>query len=139
QQIPQPKRSNPLLPLTANLHKDKNNFGPRFGLAWQMQPQTVFRLGYGLSYGRTEHSTISNFLINNGVAQLTYLLNPATNLAGSPVFPEVFSSSPGGQQGAVTINLAAPDFVNPEVHQANVELERQVASTFSVSARYMMA
>src|SRR5262249_485664 len=115
QQLPQPKQSNQLLPLTANLHRDKNNLGPRFGLSWQLVPKTVFRLGYGLSYGRTEHSTLSNLFINNGVTQASFLLNPATNLAGSPRFPDVLANPPAGQQGAVTINLAAPDFVNPEV------------------------
>ncbi|HYR84019.1 MAG TPA: TonB-dependent receptor [Terriglobia bacterium] len=139
QQIPQPRKSNPALPLTAQLHQDKNNFGPRVGLAWQMMQRTVFRLGYGLSYGRTEHSTLSNLFVNNGVTQLGFQLNPATNLAGSPVFPSVLSSSPAGQQGSTTINLAAPDFVNPAVHQASAEIETQIGSTFNLSVRYLMA
>ena len=139
QQIPQPQKSNPQLPPTAQLHQDKNNFGPRFGLAWQMLPRTVFRLGYGLSYGRTEHSTLSNLFVNNGVTQLTFLLNPATNPAGSPAFPNVISGPPAGQQGTTTINLAAPDFVNPAVHQASAEFENQIGSTFNVSVRYLMA
>jgi hypothetical protein len=32
---------------------DKNNFGPRFGLAWQVHPKTVVRLGYGIFYGNS--------------------------------------------------------------------------------------
>ena len=139
QQIPQPKRINPLLPLTWRLHQDKNNFGPRLGFAWQFMPKTLFRIGYGLSFGRTEHSTLSNFFLNNGVTQLVYLLNPATNAAGSPAFPAVFSNPPTGQQGTITINLAAPDFVNPEVHQASAELEHRLGSSLDISARYMMA
>ena len=138
QQIPQPTHPNPLLPLTASLHQDKNNFGPRLGLAWQITPRTVFRLGYGLSFARTEHSTISNFFVNNGVTQPSFLLNPATNLAGSPAFPDVFSAPPPGS-GTTTINLASPDFVNPAVHQASAELERQIGSSVNVSARYVMA
>ena len=29
---------------------DKNNFAPRFGLAWSVLPKTVIRTGYGISY-----------------------------------------------------------------------------------------
>lgn len=136
QQIPQPKRSNPLLALTGRLHQDKNNFGPRIGVAWQMAPRTIFRLGYGLSYGRTEHSTISNFFVNNGVTQLVFQQFPAT--ANSPAFPNVLVSTPAGT-GGITVNLAGPDFVNPAVHQASMEIESQLGSDFNVSARYMMA
>jgi hypothetical protein len=139
QQIPQPTRPNPLLPLTAGLHQDKNNFGPRFGLAGQMGPRTSFRLGDGLSYCRPEHTTLANFFLNNGVTQLSFLLNPANNLAASPTFPNVFAAPPNGLQGTVTVNLAAPDFVNPEVHQASAEVEHQIGSALNVSARYMMA
>jgi hypothetical protein len=139
QQIPQPKRSNPLLLRTERLHKDRNNFGPRFGLAWQLLPETLVRLGYGLSFGQTEHSTISNFFVNNGVTQVTFQLNPARNLEGSPTFPSVFTNLPAGLQGTTTINLASADFRNPSVHQASAQLEQQIGSSVNVSGRYIMA
>jgi hypothetical protein len=136
QALPQPTRSNPALPQTASLNKDKNNWGPRVGIAWQALPSTVFRIGYGLSYGRTQHSTISNFFVNNGVTQQVFQFFPTT--AGAPVFPAVFSAPPAGA-GRVTINLASPDFVNPEVHQGSAEIEHQLGSTVTMSARYMMS
>jgi hypothetical protein len=136
QQIPQPETSNPLLPQTARLNKDKNNFGPRLGIAWQPIARTIFRAGYGLSYGRTQHSTLSNFTLNNGVTQPFFTLTPA--LAGSPTFPDVFSAPPA-VTGASSIQLASPDLVNPEVHQASAELEHQVGNNLNFSARYMMA
>jgi hypothetical protein len=136
QGLPQPRRSNPLLPQTVNLNRDRNNFGPRFGLAWQVMPATVFRMGYGLAFGRTQHSTISNLLVNNGVTQLGFQQTPAT--AGSPVFPAVHAAPPSGR-GQVTIQLASPDFVNPEVHQGSVELEHHVGPALTISARYMTA
>lgn len=138
QQIPQPPRSNPLLPETASFHSDKNNFGPRIGVALQPVRRTIIRAGYGLSYGRTQHSTISNFMVNNGVTQLSFLLNPASNPAGSPAFPDVFTAPPPGT-GTSTINLASPDFVNPEVHQGSLEIEHQVGSELNLSLRYLMA
>ncbi len=138
QKIPQPTRSNPAFPQTAELTSDKNNWGPRLGIAWQPVNRTIFRAGYGLSYARTEHSTIANFLINNGVTQQTFSFNPANNLAASPTFPDVFASPPAAT-GTSALNLASSDFVNPEVHQASAELDHQIGKDFNVSGRYLMA
>ena len=33
--------------------KDKNNFGPRFGISYAFNDRTVIRGGYGIYYGRT--------------------------------------------------------------------------------------
>ena len=40
-------------------YTDKNNFAPRFGLAWQAAPKTVFRMGAGIYYSLTDFSSIS--------------------------------------------------------------------------------
>ena len=42
------------------INKDLNNFAPRFGLAYQLQPQTVLRAGYGIFYGGQENGPYSN-------------------------------------------------------------------------------
>lgn len=135
QKIPQPRVTNPALPQTARIHIDKNNWAPRFGLAWTPMNKTVFRLGYGAAYGRTQNSTISNFFVNNGVVQPVYALTPTA--AGSPSFPNVLAAIPTGT-GRVTINLASPDFVNPLMHQGNLELERELGGDFSVAVRYLV-
>jgi outer membrane receptor protein involved in Fe transport len=44
-------------------YTDKNNFAPRFGLAWQAAPQTVFRMGAGIYYSLTDFSSISRLTI----------------------------------------------------------------------------
>src|SRR5206468_2943793 len=61
-------KGNPDLPLTNRINVDKNNFGPRIGIAWDptQSHSTVFRAGAGMYYGRTQNSTISNFITNNG-------------------------------------------------------------------------
>jgi hypothetical protein len=45
----------------------KQAWGPRFGLAYQILPKTVLRIGAGISYARTPelgylHNTMSNFV-----------------------------------------------------------------------------
>jgi hypothetical protein len=39
---------------------DKNNFAPRIGLAYQIDPKTVVRSGYGIFYGGQENGPYSN-------------------------------------------------------------------------------
>jgi hypothetical protein len=134
QRIPQPTDPNPLIPETARLNNDKSNFAPRFGIAWQPMPRTMFRLGYGLSYGRTQNSTISRFLVNDGQTQWIYQQLP-TGLE-APAFPGVFAAPPTAVV-PVTVNLAARDFVNPEAHQGSVAVERQIGQFLSVSATYL--
>lgn len=39
---------------------DKNNFAPRVGLAYQLLPKSVLRVGYGIFYGGQENGPYSN-------------------------------------------------------------------------------
>ncbi|PYQ01743.1 MAG: hypothetical protein DMF83_24925, partial [Acidobacteria bacterium] len=52
---------------TSFLKTDKNNFGPRLGLAWNPNAKTVVRAGYGLFYGRTPSIMVGTAHSNNGV------------------------------------------------------------------------
>jgi len=137
QQIEQPKTSNPLLPQTAHLNEDKLNFGPRLGIAWQPANRMMLRAGYGLSFGRTQNSTLSNFYVNNGTRQWIY--QQFATFPGAPTFPNVFAGPPSAGVAPITVNLAAPDFVNPAVHQSTLELERYISSNLTVSAVYLMS
>jgi hypothetical protein len=42
------------------INSDLNNFAPRIGLAWQFNPKTVARTGYGIFYGGQENGPYSN-------------------------------------------------------------------------------
>jgi hypothetical protein len=42
------------------INSDLNNFAPRIGLAWQFQPKSVLRAGYGVFYGGQENGPYSN-------------------------------------------------------------------------------
>jgi hypothetical protein len=42
------------------INSDLNNFAPRIGMAWQLEPRTVLRVGYGFFYGGQENGPYSN-------------------------------------------------------------------------------
>lgn len=98
QQMPAVVRPNPLVPETAKLNTDTNNFGHRFGFAWSpgRERKQVIRGGYGLYYGRTPNSTIFVHLFQNGVFQRIFIFAPSGGVApcGAPVVPGIVFPQP---------------------------------------------
>ena len=158
---PKPNTASPLLTLyTSTLNIDKNNFAPRFGLAWQFLGNTVLRAGYGMFYGKTSNSTYYALRVENGVYQQTFSgCGPAPGIAScAPTFPDVFFTPPGpalaapfsgalaptvGIPGGVLPASSAaahgmtPNFVNPLAHEAELSIERQLPGRMTVSASYL--
>ena len=50
----------------STINPDRNNFGPRLGLAYTLTPETVFRGGYGISYVHFHREGGANILPMNG-------------------------------------------------------------------------
>ena len=76
--------------------KDKNNFGPRLGVAYDLsggRGNSVLRGGYGMFYGRIINSTISNAITNVGSSAGQLALTLQSTSAGAPAFPNVLSSA----------------------------------------------
>jgi len=70
----------PTLPHVYN--RDRNNFGPRLGLAWNARRSTVVRAAYGIYYDYApQNNLIANFTNSAGVAT-----NPVPTLFGTPNF-----------------------------------------------------
>ncbi|MFN0141781.1 MAG: carboxypeptidase regulatory-like domain-containing protein [Pyrinomonadaceae bacterium] len=144
---------------------DKDNFGPRFGVAWDpfKKGTGVVRFGAGIFYNRVLLRTIDDFLVG-GVQDLFDTANvPGTALrlavarAFSSVFPRKFASAQavkdfinpvlianGGQagQGFTNFDGFLTRFVDtttlkiPESYQFNVGFEREVAKAFVFEANY---
>jgi hypothetical protein len=118
QWIPQPTHpftTDPLaLYYTKSINISKLNFQPRLGFAWQVDKNTVVRVGYGLFFGNTTDSLLYNTRVENGVVQKTFGCNigyspnsgtfstpqtcltaPSGSVLTDPGFPNVLFSPPG--------------------------------------------
>ncbi len=158
QLIPQPPQPNTATPLTtlytSTINIDKNNFGPRIGIAWQPRKGMVLRTGYGMFYAKTSNSTFYATRVENGVYQQTFNCLPST--CPSLTFPNLIFVPPGAAPsapfpGALTPQITpftppsltqlshglVPDFVNPLVHEGEFTLEQQLPGHQSVSAGYI--
>jgi Carboxypeptidase regulatory-like domain/TonB dependent receptor len=125
---------------------DRNNFAPRFGLAWEFMKDTVLRIGYGLFYFPGSGG------IGSGVIDLG-----SGFLASTPVFlgepPEAPNTPPAGASlsnpftaGFFTapttgvgsgIQTSFRDWVTPYNHQWNLNIQRTLTRDMLVEIAYI--
>ena len=156
-QPPQPNTSTPLNALyTSTIHIPKGQFAPRIGLAWQLDPKTVVRTGYGLFYAKTTNTTFYNTRVENGVFQQTF--NCTASSCPTLTFPNVIWTPPGAPiaapfAGALTPQVTTfnppttaqasrgldPNWANPEVQEGDLTIERELPGGLSISAAYVVS
>jgi len=138
--------ANTELPLTQVVPSPGNNWGPRASLAMGKEKSRwpVMRFGYGMYYGRTENATIETALTQTGSLRgdLSFFMRPSDDCqfcsGGSPPFPYVFAGQPASvvKPGAVEF---APNFRNPEIHQAVASVEETLPSRVEVAGSAMLS
>jgi len=130
---------------------DKKDFGPRVGIAYQIAPKTVIRIGYGIFYGGEENQGGSpnrgeGVPFNETVNLTSYTGNSSYVGVSQPqcfncyFFPGGFAggfpASPFTLNAGVSLRGVQPDFDNPLVHKWNVILQREVGWNTSVEIGY---
>ncbi|MGH9562316.1 MAG: hypothetical protein ACRD3S_12760, partial [Terracidiphilus sp.] len=148
EQLPPPLASvdNPQLPFTEKTPALGNNWGPRVSAAIGSGKSgwPVLRVGYGMYYGRVANSTIEAALTQTGSPkgdQYVFLRPQDAGqycAGGAPPFPHVLSGLPASivKPGAIGF---APNFRNPEVHQAVASLEYKLPSGIALAASGMLS
>jgi len=137
---------------------DKNNFGPRVGVTYDLSGDgnAVVRAGYGRFYDKTHFELISNILTAGVFSPSFNTFFPANNadpgpsvgtppqdpmLAGGPVVNRALLASlfpPGSRvKNTGTVTLDNPDRTIPYSDQFTAGYERQVATNLSASADYI--
>jgi outer membrane receptor protein involved in Fe transport len=140
QDIAQPDVRNPDAQLaaagvdTSFIKIDRNNVGPRLGLAWNPNARTVVRAGYGLFYGRTPSIMIGTAHSGNAINVQTITFTGAQ----VPRYPARFAAIPtGAALPRPSIQFFDPDFENPEVHQASAGVEYALSDDVALGASYL--
>ncbi len=90
----------------ALVHPDYHDFGPRFGLAYSVDPKTVIRAGYGISY--SFFNRVGSALENINSPQINFGTLTQSIPPGGPV-PAGFLTT----QNSFTTGIADPSHFNP--------------------------
>ncbi|HZR57708.1 MAG TPA: TonB-dependent receptor [Terriglobales bacterium] len=143
--------SNPLWPDSGKVPFNPYNFAPRIGLAYAFGDHRplVIRAGYGLFYTRIPQIYNSTVQSQNGINSGSLFLNN-TNYYANQIFPQypnplvncpqlaAVCTPPASLEQFVQNNISSfsPNFRTPEVHQASLTMEREVANRLAVGISY---
>ena len=131
------------IPRNVGLKTSKTDFAPRLGVAWRINPRTVARTGYGLTYNPLPFARPLRGFYPLTIANTYVSLNswqPYGTLQSG--IPELTGPAPG--QGRVPLpsatTMRTPDADNVRrgyIQSWNVALERRLPFDMSVNAAYV--
>lgn len=144
--------------LNGNVKNALNAFAPRLGIAYQLTPKTVVRMGYGRSYdigvfgSNFGHTVTQNLPVllkqnidasappinGNGNFDTLFTLGQGPTAALFPAVPsngQITFASLNGQDGGVHIRPIKQ--VLPTLDAWNVTVQRQVTNTISAEVAYV--
>jgi hypothetical protein len=115
---------------------DKNNFGPRLGVAWSLDAQSVVRASTGIMYDQPILGGYEQALQLSGSPRSpTYTFSGTS--AGAPAYPNgITTAGTLAQQSPWAID---PAFEVAHTWQNNVQYERALGRDFTVSVSGMYA
>ena len=132
-------------------NRDNNNFQPRFGLAWNVEPNTVIRGGFALmtldwNLGYTTQSEIGGgSFYNQTVTPLSNVYTPLFQInQGVPAFTSV-AQLPNGEiptgastpSGRPTITVVPANYHNPYTLNWNLSIQHAIKKNYVVELSYV--
>ena len=133
--------------------EDRNNIGPRVGVAWQPlgDGRGVIRAGYGLFYGRLPGATVRSALVNSALpTSATHVRITPTTVTDCPQVANqglnqgfgyacAYLTTPPAAVGTTTsATVFDRSFRLPAVQQGSLTVERQLGAGVVGSATYLM-
>lgn len=120
---------------THEFNVDKNNFGPRVGVAWSIDAQTVLRASTGIMYDQPILGGYEQALQLSGSPRApVYSFNGTS--PGAPAFPNGVTTGTLSQQSPWAID---PDFQVAHTWQSNAQVERAFGRDLTASIGVMYA
>jgi hypothetical protein len=127
----------------ALVRPDKNNWAPRFGLAYRINPKTVWRMGYGIFYtlfdrnGSEDQLALNPpSLVNNNISLGATATAPLFLLRNG--FPSNFlDPNAPGLLTRVRVRAANPEAPNTYVQQWSAGFQRELPLHLFVEANYV--
>jgi hypothetical protein len=120
---------------TQSFHTDGNNFGPRVGVAWAIDKDTVFRGSTGLMYDQPILGGYEQALQLSGSPRAPIYTFSGTT-PGAPAFPSGAGTGTIGQQSPWAVD---PNFDVARTWQTNAQVERALGTNFTASVDVMYA
>jgi hypothetical protein len=135
----------------ALVNPDRNNFAPRIGIAYSINPKTVIRSAYGISYIHFNRMGGENLLAYNGPTIVTVTINQtpargicAANQAPTTCFrptqqgyPANLASPENYSPATSRVNYIPRDFRSPYVQSWHFTVQRQVAKGLVLDVAYV--
>src|SRR5580704_12959368 len=144
--------TNPLWPMSGKVPFNDHNISPRIGLAYSIghDRPLVIRAGYSLFYTRIPQIYTSTVATDNGFTSANLILDNMNYYERQvfPTFPKAlatcpmkatFRAPPSTVASYLSSDVASfsPNFITPRVHQASLNLERELANRFAAGVSYM--
>ena len=135
---------------TSRFPEDRNNVGPRLGIAWQpfRSKGTTLRAGYGFYFGRLPGATIRSALANTALPSSTTRIRilPAVETACPQVsnqgfgYPCAFlATPPTGVVSTTSATVFDRRFRLPVSQQATFSVEQSVRRGLTLQAGYQLS
>ncbi len=118
---------------------DSNNFGPRFGLAWDINgnSKNIVRVGGGIFYSDEPHRQVSVLAIEIDKPQSVVVDSVDYPNLRFPVNVEDLDPTKFGDQIPTSRNLENPDHRTTYSQQWSLDYQRQLASDWAFTAGYV--